>query len=204
MAEEQKKTLRVVTPEAILSFPRLDKPSKVDPTNENEEAKYNAVFMFSEGTDLNELKAVILAVGKARWGAKFVEMLKLGQVKTPLRSDGNPKYFPKGVSYISPRSKNKPGLVMPYPDESGELPAICTDPSIFYAGAKVRASVTAFAYDRLGNKGVSFGLNSVQWVGDGPRLDGGDPQKDFDTLAEAPMVESNDEGEEEDLSALLG
>ena len=200
MSEEKKKVLRIVTPEATLSFPRVEKATKVDPTNENEEPKFSAVFIFPKGTDFTQMKAVIMHVGETRWGAKFKEMLKTGQVKSPLRKDGNPKYFPEGAVYISPRSKNKPGLVMPYPDEKGQ-PALCEDPSIFYAGARVRANVTAFAYDRLGNKGVSFGLNSIQWIGDGPRLDGGDPQNDFDTLEEAPMmtVPEDEEGDADDL-----
>jgi len=37
----------------------------------------------------------------------------------------------------------------------------------------VRASVTAFAYDRPESKGVSFGLNNIQLLdGTTPRLDG--------------------------------
>jgi len=206
MPDDKKLTLRVNTPEAILSFPRLDKASKVDPTNESEEAKYSAVLIFTKEseTDFAEMKAVITEVGIARFGKGFKEGVKLGQIKIPLRTGGNEKYFPKGCTYISPRSKNKPGLVMPYPDESG-LPSICKDPEIFYAGARVRASLTAFAYDRLGNKGVSFGLNSLQWIGDGTRLDGGDPQQDFDTLEEAPMSQdSADSEKEEAMQDLLG
>jgi len=41
-----------------------------------------------------------------------------------------------------------------------------------YPGAGVRASVSAFAYDSNGNKGVSFALNNMQKVSEGERLDG--------------------------------
>ena len=43
---------------------------------------------------------------------------------------------------------------------------VVTDPDRFYAGCWARASVRAHAYDTKGNKGVSFYLNNLQFVGD--------------------------------------
>lgn len=42
--------------------------------------------------------------------------------------------------------------------------------AMVYPGCWCRASVTAFAYDNIG-KGVALGLNNVQWLGRGERLD---------------------------------
>ena len=47
-----------------------------------------------------------------------------------------------------------------------------TDPDEVYCGCKVRATLSVFAYDKAGNRGISFGLNNVQKLGDGERLDG--------------------------------
>ena len=47
------------------------------------------------------------------------------------------------------------------------------DPDDIYSGCICVASVTAFAYDQAGNKGVSFFLNSVLKLRDGDRLGGG-------------------------------
>ena len=40
-------------------------------------------------------------------------------------------------------------------------------PEGFYAGCYARAAITAFGYDRKGNKGVSFSLMHIQKVKDG-------------------------------------
>jgi hypothetical protein len=60
----------------------------------------------------------------------------------------------------------------------------------------VRASLRAFAYDTNGNKGVSFGLNNIQKLGEGQRLDGRKAATDeFDAdLSQAPA----------DISAVAG
>ena len=42
---------------------------------------------------------------------------------------------------------------------------------VFYAGAIVRAQLSAFPYDTDGNKGVSFGLNNIQKLAEGEEID---------------------------------
>jgi hypothetical protein len=57
-----------------------------------------------------------------------------------------------------------------------------------YPGAQVRGSVSAFGYDYQGNKGVSFGLNNLQKLGEGERIDGrvaADAEFDVD-MSESP------------------
>jgi len=46
------------------------------------------------------------------------------------------------------------------------------DPSEFYSGCYGRASITLYAYDTSGSKGIAAGLNNVQKLEDGNKLGG--------------------------------
>ncbi len=172
------KTKKVITPEAILSFPNLDKP--VVPANGKGEPKYSVALIFPAKSNLQEIDAAVMEVAEEKWGAKAKQMLKTGQLEVALRSDAEAKGYPEGARFFNARSKERPGLVHPYKDEATGKPALVTEDEIkkvFYPGAKVRASVTVFAYEyteegRVMKRGVSFGLNNLQKLGDGPRLDG--------------------------------
>lgn len=62
-----------------------------------------------------------------------------------------------------------------YPEAGSNKPATVPDDKVrdvFYPGAIVRAHLSAFSYDTDGNKGVSFGLNHVQKLAEGERIDG--------------------------------
>ena len=103
-------------------------------------------------------------------------------LRTPFRDAGEKEYsgYEKGIIYINPWSKQKPGIV------DGRLQDILAADDVF-PGQLVRATIRPFAYDNSGNKGVSFGLQNVQIVKkDMPRLDGKTKaSSDFDALDEA-------------------
>ena len=67
--------------------------------------------------------------------------------------------------FINANSAQKPGLV------DAEMNAII-DPSEFYSGCYGRASVTFYAYNAQGSKGIACGLNNLQKLEDGERLGG--------------------------------
>jgi hypothetical protein len=88
-----------------------------------------------------------------------------------------------------------PGVVSRYADPVTKKPRKVTkdeqvpgNPNEVYAGCLIRAAVNAYGYDRQGNKGVSFGLNGVQKVDEGKRLDNRVAAEDtFEAdLSEAP------------------
>jgi hypothetical protein len=55
----------------------------------------------------------------------------------------------------------------------------------FYSGCYARATLTAFAYDKLGNKGVAFGLQNIQKLKDGEHLSGRkNAESDFEAVEE--------------------
>ena len=184
--EERLKDLaRVVTPKATLSYPHLFEPWGGN--DKTQDPKYQCSFVFEEGTDLNPLKTAVVAAGQLFWpNGKFEEMLKLGQLRMPFRDDGEKKGYPPGAIFINARTGSEPGIVMPYAGPDNK-PVKLTDRELVYAGCVVRGSVTAFGYDKSGNKGVSFALNNLQWLDNGPRLDNRKPaEEEFDPVEEAP------------------
>jgi|Laugresu1bdmlbdd_1035124.scaffolds.fasta_scaffold02623_5 hypothetical protein len=152
----------MITPEAILSFPSLITPR---PRSEGGPEVYSCSLLFSAAAqktpEFAKLKAACEAAAKERFDGKVPAGLKL-----PFR-DGSEKDYAgyAGTVYISPWSKQKPGIV----DENVE-PLLDLDR--LYPGVIVRADIKPFAWAVSGNKGVSFGLNHLQIVRDGERMDG--------------------------------
>lgn len=164
---------KIISPECVLSYPHLDEP--VAAMNGQGEPKYSCTLLFAEGADLAAMQAAVIEAAVDKFGAKAVQMLKTGALKIPFRTDWEAKGYPEGTTFINVRSAQAPGLVYAHRDPGTKKPAIVPGDKItevFYAGAHVRASLAAFGYDTSGNKGVSFGLNNLQKLSDGPRLDG--------------------------------
>jgi hypothetical protein len=88
----------------------------------------------------------------------FKRAIRDGAEKEDLEGYGPGKVF----ANIS--SKMRPGLI----DRDGTP---ITNADDFYPGCFARATVTAYAYDMNGGKGVALGLQNLQKVRDGERLD---------------------------------
>lgn len=165
MSDKQKaiELKKVKTPEFRLSFPALFKPKAF----EQQEPKFSIVMLFDKKkADLSGLKKAVAAAAQEKWGPKekWPKNLRL-----PFR-DGDEKEDMegyKGHTFVSASSKQKPGLV-DYPDRN---PIDETDNKC-YAGCYARATLIAFAYDKAGNKGVSFSLQNVQVLRDGKPFSG--------------------------------
>lgn len=113
--------------------------------------------------------------GKSK-DAVFCKTLRL-----PLRDCGEKTQyagFKAGDKFINPWTKTKPGLV------DGNLADIHAATDVF-AGMLARCTMTAFAYNKAGNRGVNFMLNNVQIVNaDMPRMDGRrSANSDFESVA---------------------
>lgn len=179
---------KLITPNALASYPHLDVPQPA--MNGQGNPKYSLSLVFKKGTDLSKLQAAVAEVAVAKWGQGAIAKLKSGALKSPFRTDAEAKGYEEGSVFINVRSEQKPGVVYLYPGQDGK-PAIVPDDKVketIYAGAVVRASITAFVYDRPESKGVSFGLNNIQLVdGTTPRLDGRTKATD-DFEADASMA----------------
>lgn len=160
---------KVITPRAILSYPFLFEPQKEE---DGTPGKYSAAFLFMTEDGIEALNELVLETAKGKWGDKAADMLIKGKLRHPIRRDTEDRGFPDGVvAFFNARSKTAPGVVSKYPGPDGK-PIRITDPKDIYPGCIVRASVSAFAYDRDGNKGIGLGLNNVQKLEDGERIDG--------------------------------
>ena len=180
MSDSSKNT-KLITPLAILSYPHLDKPQ---PSDDGKPPKYSAALIImpevledpAERAKFDAIQQALIKAGTAKWGEKFEAMAKGDGFKKGLRRDAEAKWGSRfaGAIYFNARSVNQPGLVYPHADPATGKPARVPAEKIkeqFYPGSYVRASVSAFAFDNKGGKGVSLGLNNMQWVKDGPRLD---------------------------------
>lgn len=187
---------KLITPIALLSYPHLHQPQ---PSTDGKAPKYSACLIFTPDTladakekaflDLMQ-QAAIDAIN-AKWPGKAQQLLAGEGFRKGFRRDAEAKGYPAGSIYINVRAQHQPGIVYSHAEAGTNRPAKMPQERIkdeMYPGAKVRASVSAFAYDNNGNKGVSFGLNNLQKIGEGPRLDGRvAAENEFDVdLSQAP------------------
>ena len=188
----------VVTPVAFLSYPWLDVPQPADEPGGKD--KYGAALVFPKGSDLKPLEQAVIAAAVKRFGEGAVAQLKAGRLHNPLRNDPDDvreKKYPEGSTFTGARSEQRPGFVYLYADPATGKPMIVPPEKIkseFYAGAMVKAQVTAFGFDRKGKKGVGLGLNNLPLVdGTTPRWDGRDKADDaFEAEGELQPADLSD------------
>lgn len=161
---------RCTTPPCRLAFPKLITPEKNERTGQNQ---YKATLLFRrDDPGVKELMRVALKVAKDKWGEKIPKgVAKRDLAKQsgwPFRDQGDfdeYKGFEPGALMLSVASTTPPGFV----DRNRET---LVDPaSEIYPGCWVRVTLACATYDTDGNKGVTFYLNNVQKLKDGPRLD---------------------------------
>jgi len=178
MAEMKNNKANVVTTgECRLSFVNIfePRPSK----NKPEELKYSLTLYIpkTDTASLDRIKAGILAAKnkgvESKWGGKLPGVMAdpnkpfagttIHDADTEAGQDGDlyvTKHpAAKGCYILHVASKNKPGIV----DRAGN-PII--DPSKVYSGCWGRANITFYPYANAGNKGISAGLNHVQFLRD--------------------------------------
>lgn len=163
----QKSPTRVVTGKVRLSYVHLFEPWSNDP---EKPAVYSTTILIPK-TDtatvekVKRAQAAAAEEGKAKFGGRIPSNLKTtlhdGDEEADL--ERNPEYA--GHYYMAMSSKTRPGIV-----DADLQPVI--DPTQVYSGCYARVSINAFAYSNSGNKGVSFGLNNVQFLEDGEPLGG--------------------------------
>lgn len=168
MSVADKSTTRVVTGRVRLSYVHLFEPFSNQP---DQEAKYSCTVLIpkSDTATLRKIRAAQDAAaenGKTKaFGGKVPSNLKTtlhdGDEEADL--ERNPEYA--GHFYMAMSSKTRPGVV------DADLNAVL-DPTSVYSGCYARVSINAFAYSNSGNKGISFGLNNVQFLADGDALGG--------------------------------
>jgi len=181
----------ILTPEARLSFANLFRPkvSRFDATKSN----YSCVLVFAPGIDITALKNLIWRAAVEAFGEAKARAIPLENwpFKVLKENDAKIPGFPEGSVAINCQSQFPPGLC----DQARQA---VIDPNVIYSGCYVHATVNAFAWERVGKRGVSFGLGNMQKIKDGPRLDNRRTiEQDFTPLAGAgagPVGGGNDSG----------
>lgn len=195
MSEPQKKNpAKCTSPEFRVSYPHV---FKAHSGFEGQEEKYSVSMLFDKKTDLTALKRAVLHVATEEWGpkdkGKWPKKLRLPFRDGDDEKPGNEEYA--GKIFVNATSKNRPGVV------DGKVQPMTEEDGTFYAGCYARATLVAFAYNKMGNVGVAFGLNNLQKLRDGEPLGGkSSATSDFDAVED--LGESDAAEESDDMSDL--
>lgn len=164
----------VITPEFRVSYPTLFKPKKNDLNNQME---YSVVALFKKGENLDKLKAAAQEACEKKWGKDKAKWPKT--LRSPFRDQADraktneetgkeylPDGYEAGAFYLNLKSTTRPGVV------NQAVKEITEESGDFYAGCYAYASLSCYAYDQKGNKGVAFGLQNIQKSRDGEPFGG--------------------------------
>lgn len=181
---------KVVTPVFRVSFPSVFEPTSF----EGGAPKYEVTALFDPdkftAKDKERWKAILELADEVSMERFKKKMSALpGNFKRAVRDGGEKSDlggFEEGKPFARLSSKMKPGLI---DQDRAEI----MDKEEFYPGCYARATITCYAYDNVG-KGVAFGLQNLQKVADGERLDSRtDALEDFeDDIDDKWLAEEND------------
>jgi hypothetical protein len=185
MATTKPNIAKQTTPKFRASFVYIFSPQEpmagaADPT-----PKYGTTMLFDVAAQKTKeyagLQALAVRAAKEKFGDKLIPDGSgwFKGLRNPLRDGAekaNLEGYGDGVMFAAATSKMQPGLV----DEN--LQRILSDQE-FFSGCYARATVTAYGYDKAGNKGVAFGLQNVQRLGKGEAFSGRTAaEDDFDSV----------------------
>ena len=177
---------KVVTGEVRFSYAHVFEPASI----EGSEPKYSVSILIDKNDKktLSRVKAAIEAAkqaGVSKFGGKVPANLKL-----PLRDGDTEREDDEvyaGKYFINANAKTKPGIV-----DKGGNPII--DTTEFYSGCYGHASVTFYAFNTSGNKGIACGLNNLMKTRDGEMLGGrASAEDDFADLIDSDFGSDDDE-----------
>jgi len=185
MATNDFTATKVITGEVRFSYLHVFEPSAV---GEGQDKKYSVSLIISK-SDKKTLAAINKAIeaskeaGKAKFGGKVPAVLK-----TPLR-DGDlerPEDEAYADSYfLNANCSAKPGVV-----DKNLKPIM--DQEELYSGCYGRASISFYAFNTSGNKGIACGLNNLMKTKDGESLGGRvSAETDFADFAGASSEEDD-------------
>jgi len=167
---------KVVTGTVRLSYANIWNPVSINGSDE----KYSVSLIIPKN-DKQTVKLIQDAIeqakqdGKAKFGGKIPANLKLplrdGDIERPDDEAYADSYF------INANSKDQPQIV-----DKKLQPII--DRNEVYSGCYARVSITLYAFNTNGNKGIACGLGNIQKVADGKPLGGRSRAEDDFTVFE--------------------
>jgi len=176
-----KEATKVITGEVRFSYAHVFEPVEDDKGNK----KYSVSLVIPK-SDKRTIKAIENAIeaakkegASAKFGGKIPAMLKLplrdGDEERPDDEVYRNSYFVNATA----SEKFRPGLIY----QNGQPIIDTTD---FYSGCYGHASVSFYAFNTSGNKGIACGLNNIMKTRDGEPLSGtrAKAEDDFSELLE--------------------
>ena len=179
---EKKNNTKVVTGTVRLSYEHVWEPASIN----GGEEKYSASLIIpkSDKATVNAIqKAVDTAIeeGLAKFGGKKPNK---AAIKLPLR-DGDAEREDEAYQnsfFVNANSRTAPQIV----DRSVQ-PIL--DRNEVYSGCYIRASISFYAFNSNGNKGIACGLNNIQKIRDGEPLGGhANAADDFTTVEDEDFL----------------
>ena len=179
---EKKNNTKVVTGTVRLSYEHVWEPASIH----GGEEKYSASLIIpkSDKATVNAIqKAVDAAIeeGLAKFGGKKPNK---AAIKLPLR-DGDVEREDEAYQnsfFVNANSRTAPQIV----DRSVQ-PIL--DRNEVYSGCYIRASISFYAFNSNGNKGIACGLNNIQKIRDGEPLGGhANAADDFTTVEDEDFL----------------
>lgn len=179
---DKKNNTKVVTGTVRLSYEHVWEPASIH----GGEEKYSASLIIpkSDKATVNAIqKAVDAAIeeGLAKFGGKKPNK---AAIKLPLR-DGDVEREDEAYQnsfFVNANSRTAPQIV----DRSVQ-PIL--DRSEVYSGCYIRASISFYAFNSNGNKGIACGLNNIQKIRDGEPLGGhANAADDFTTVEDEDFL----------------
>lgn len=165
-------TNKVVTGKVRFSYANVWEPKSIN----DGDAKYSVSLIIPK-SDKKTIAEVLAAIeqakrdGAAKFGGKIPANLKL-----PLRdgdADRPDDEAYRNSYFLNANSRERPNIV-----DRAVKPIL--DQGEFYSGCYGRASLTFYAFNQNGNRGIACGLQNLQKLEDGEPLSGRSrPEDDF-------------------------
>ncbi len=173
----------LVTGKVRLSYEHVWEPVSINGGDE----KYSVSLIIPK-SDTATIKAVRDAIeqekqdGKDKFGGKIPANLKLplrdGDIERPDDEAYADSYF------INANSKDKPQIV-----DKNVQPIL--DRSEIYSGCYARVSISIYAFNSNGNRGIACGLGNIQKIADGEPLGGRTRAEDDFSVYEDDYVDED-------------
>lgn len=165
----EKKVTKVITSKKVRwSYVNVWQP-KADENGGTPKYSISLIIDKSDKETIDKVRAAIQAAyeeGEAKLKGNAGKAPSLKSIHNPLR-DGDEKGDPayQGCYFLNAKSNTRPGIL----DANGQP---IMDQEEVYPGCYGRASITFFAYNHNGNKGIGVALNNLMKISEGERLGG--------------------------------
>lgn len=167
---------KVITGVVRFSYANVWEPKSINGSDE----KYSVSLIIpkSDNNTIQEIKDAVEVAkqeGKSKFGGKIPANLKLplrdGDIERPEDEAYKDSYF------VNANSKDRPQIV-----DKNVKPIL--DQSEVYSGCYGRVSITFYAFNSNGNKGIACGLGNIQKIKEGEPLSGRSSASDDFTTEE--------------------